>query len=136
MTGDDNPDLEHDIIGVSAQDYLVKGYVGGRDLSRAIHHAEERQRVVNKTTMLARDLAESHARLKKQAKHLQRKKRKLKRMNELAGEFVDNVSHDLRTPLTVITDYVSLIREGVVGDVNDDQADMLQKVVVRRKATV
>ncbi|MEO1496110.1 MAG: hybrid sensor histidine kinase/response regulator [Planctomycetota bacterium] len=131
LTGDDNPELERQIFAVGAQDYLVKGYVGSRDISRAIHHAVERQHSVNEIESLASDLAESHALLKRQAELLQKKNVKLKRMNELAGEFVDNVSHDLRTPLTVITDYVGLIREGVVGEVNDQQAEMLRKVAVR-----
>jgi two-component sensor histidine kinase len=41
---------------------------------------------------------------------------------------VDNVSHEFRTPLTVIKEYVSLIREGIVGAVSEEQSKMLHVV--------
>ena len=41
------------------------------------------------------------------------------------------MSHDFRTPLTVIKDYIAIIREGMVGDVNSEQQEMLDKISVR-----
>jgi hypothetical protein len=38
---------------------------------------------------------------------------------------LDDVSHEFRTPLTVITEYVSLLRDGIVGCVDPEQRRML-----------
>jgi PAS domain S-box-containing protein len=59
---------------------------------------------------------------------LKRKNRKLAKLYRTAFEFVDNVSHEFRTPLTVIKEYASLVREGLVGAVSDEQQRMLTVV--------
>jgi PAS domain S-box-containing protein len=59
---------------------------------------------------------------------LQKKNRRLARLSRTAREFVDNVSHEFRTPLTVIKEYASLVRDGVVGAVSDEQKSMLTVV--------
>ncbi len=43
-------------------------------------------------------------------------------------QFVDNVSHEFRTPLTVIKEYVSLIRDGLAGEVTEQQREFLDIV--------
>jgi two-component system phosphate regulon sensor histidine kinase PhoR len=50
----------------------------------------------------------------------------LKELDQAKTEFVTNVSHDLRTPLTSIMGYVELIKR--VGEVNDQQTDYIQRV--------
>lgn len=42
-------------------------------------------------------------------------------LSHRVAEFAGHVSHSLRTPLTVIKEYASLLQEGVVGPVNDQQ---------------
>ncbi len=54
-----------------------------------------------------------------------------KRLAELVAmkdEFVANVSHELRTPLTAIREGVSLISDGVVGPINEEQKDFLDTI--------
>ena len=42
------------------------------------------------------------------------------------SEFTSMVSHELRTPLTVIKESVSIVYDGLAGDVNDDQKSFLE----------
>jgi len=56
--------------------------------------------------------------------------RKLEEMTERAHRFVDDVSHEFRTPLTVIREYSSIIAEGLGGPVSPQQAEWLQIVDV------
>jgi two-component system NtrC family sensor kinase len=50
----------------------------------------------------------------------------LKEVDKLKGEFVNTVSHDLRSPLTAILGYVELIERA--GKVNPQQAGFIQRV--------
>jgi len=46
--------------------------------------------------------------------------------------FISNVSHDLRTPLAAIEQYVGILLDGLAGDLTDDQKNYLD--VVRRSS--
>ena len=59
---------------------------------------------------------------------LARQNRKLEDMTERAHRFVDDVSHEFRTPLTVIREYSSIIADGLGGPVTRQQSDWLQIV--------
>lgn len=131
LTSLDDEDLQETIIASGGQDYLVKGETTGEEIKRAIQHAIQRQQAFNEKLGLMSQLAKSYSLLEEQAELLRKKNRRLQRLNKTAHEFVDNVSHDLRTPLTVIKDFVGLIREGLVGEINEEQRSMLDKVAVR-----
>ncbi|HEV3302160.1 MAG TPA: histidine kinase dimerization/phospho-acceptor domain-containing protein [Planctomycetaceae bacterium] len=45
--------------------------------------------------------------------------------------FTEKLAHDLRTPLTVIQEYAALMREGLVGDLNDEQQRVLDVIADR-----
>ncbi len=131
LTGSDDQRMEDKILQAGAQDYLVKGELGGRAVVRTALHAIERKRSSEEMKSLVKQLRQSHDLLEDHAKLLHRKNHRLRRLYKTAQEFVDNVSHDFRTPLTVIKDYVSIIREGMVGEINPEQEEMLDKVCVR-----
>lgn len=53
---------------------------------------------------------------------------KLKKLDESKSEFISIASHQLRTPLTVVKGYVSMILEGSFGKISATQRDSLDKV--------
>jgi signal transduction histidine kinase len=55
--------------------------------------------------------------------------RALIRSNRVKREFLGAVSHELRTPLNAILGYASLLREGMVGAVSDEQSGLLDRVL-------
>src|SRR5579859_108621 len=59
-----------------------------------------------------------------------RRRSKRPRSSEMAA-FTEALAHDVRTPLTVIQEYAALMREGLVGDLNDEQQRVLDVIADR-----
>jgi signal transduction histidine kinase len=51
----------------------------------------------------------------------------LKEMDELKSDFVSTVSHDLRSPLTLMRGYATMLE--MVGDLNDQQQNYVHKII-------
>ncbi|NIS80584.1 MAG: GAF domain-containing protein, partial [Anaerolineales bacterium] len=54
--------------------------------------------------------------------------RALQQANQAKSQFVSQVSHELKTPMTSIAGYADLIRKGTVGPVTDRQAQFLETI--------
>jgi signal transduction histidine kinase len=76
-----------------------------------IERALEKQRLSLENKRLLRELKESNEKLKEVAK--------------TKSAFTSMVSHELRTPLSALKESVSLVSEGVVGEVNEEQKSFL-----------
>ncbi|MGE4003924.1 MAG: response regulator, partial [Planctomycetaceae bacterium] len=131
LTTLDDKEVEFTSLSVGAQDYLLKDHATPHNLERAIYHAIQRQQYVVENQRLLAEVEFSRELLLDQKELLKRKNQRLRRLYKTAHRFVDNVSHEFRTPLTVIKDYVSLVREGMVGEVNAEQCRMLDIAGVR-----
>jgi signal transduction histidine kinase len=120
LTGLASDETALDSLNHGAQDYLVKDNVTPEILERAIRYAVQRQNSLAMRRLL--DQVQANERV------LEKKNRRLARLYKTAHRFVDNVSHEFRTPLTVVNEYVSLLRDGIVGPINDDQKRMLDVI--------
>ncbi|MCP4887220.1 MAG: hybrid sensor histidine kinase/response regulator [Planctomycetaceae bacterium] len=120
LTGLDDESVAMQALDVGAQDYLRKSELTAEGLIRALRYAIQR----HQNSVMRELVEELHA----SREMLRTKNKRLEELNRHAHQFVDNVSHDFRTPLTVIKEYVSLISEGIVGDVNAEQCRMLNTV--------
>jgi phosphoserine phosphatase RsbU/P len=99
LSGQDDEALAIKALHQGVQDYLVKGDISRGELDRAMRHAVERQ-------ALLRSLEISR-----------------KQQLEFKNQFLSHVSHELRTPLTCIYQYVTILLDGLDGDINHDQRD-------------
>ena len=59
-----------------------------------------------------------------------RAEEELRKAYSLQTEFLNNITHEVRTPLTAVQGYIQMILEGVIGPVSDEQAALLKKVLV------
>ncbi len=50
---------------------------------------------------------------------------RLKELDELKSDFISLVSHELRTPLSVMREAVSLLKDGILGEIGDKQREFL-----------
>ncbi len=88
------------------------------------------QAIENST--LYEQLWKSHRELEMKVKErtlqLAKANEELLRMNRMKSDFVSNVSHELRTPLTSIKGYASLLGEGKLGPMTEDQKKRLLRI--------
>jgi signal transduction histidine kinase len=71
---------------------------------------------------------EQREKMEKIAKELEVANEHLRVLDKQKSEFVSIASHQLRTPLTAITGYTSMVLEGTYGPVSDKVNEILQKV--------
>lgn len=109
MTGLDDEALVIKAAREGAQEYLVKGEVDGKTLSRVMRYAIERRRLMAELEQSTRKLQASEASYRKMNEEL-------RKANEIKDDFVANVSHELRTPLATISNVLGNARAGVWGN--------------------
>jgi signal transduction histidine kinase len=114
---------------------LVIGYADVAEESTRLHDSamllrlEESLGVVVENKMLDEENTHVLAQLK-------RSNQKLKALDEAKDEFISMASHQLRTPLTSIKGYLSMVLEGDVGDVTPQQQTMLSQAFVSSQRMV
>jgi len=102
LTGLDDEALAAEAMKEGAQDYLIKGQIENRALPRALRHAIERQRMRVDTEQIR------------------------KQQLQLKDEFLSHVSHELRSPLTAIYQFVSILADGLAGELRPEQSEYLR----------
>lgn len=70
------------------------------------------------------------------SKELTRANAELKRLDNAKSEFISIASHQLRTPLTAIKGYISLILEGAYGENADKTDDALNKIFLANERLI
>jgi signal transduction histidine kinase len=101
LTGLDDEALAAEAMQEGAQDYLIKGQIETRALPRALRHAIERHRMQTETDLI--------------------------RTNQMQfkDEFLSHVSHELRSPLSAIYQFATILLDGIAGELNPAQHEYL-----------
>ncbi len=74
--------------------------------------------------------------LESSTRQLTRTNNKLIALDETKDEFITMASHQLRTPLTSIKGYVSMVLDGDVGEINDQQRKLLNQAFISSQRMV
>src|ERR1700737_1909495 len=101
LTGLDDEALAATAMKEGAQDYLIKGQIENRALPRALRPAIERPRMQTENDLI-------------RTQQLQFK-----------DEFLSHVSHELRSPLTAIYQFVTILQDRLAGELNVEKNDHL-----------
>ncbi len=105
LTGLDDETLAAKALKEGAQDYLIKGQIENRALPRALRHAIERHRMQSETDLIRNQQL------------------------QIKDEFLSHVSHELRSPLTAIHQFASIMGDRLVGELNIEQEDSIRIIL-------
>jgi signal transduction histidine kinase len=105
LTGLEDEAVAAEAMKKGAQDYLIKGQIENRALPQALRHAMERQRMQAEADLM--------------------RKNEIK----LRDDFISHVSHELRSPLTSIYSFNSIIADGLAGQTTPQQDEYLQIIL-------
>ncbi len=111
MTSGGSEKIAGEVLRAGAMDYIPKDRVSGDSLVRAIRNATHKAR-------LEHDLLEKNA-------HLLESNNLLERRASEISNFYHKVSHEIKTPLTAIRMFVSILHEGLTGPLTDEQREIL-----------
>ncbi|MFG0317841.1 MAG: ATP-binding protein [Planctomycetota bacterium JB042] len=112
LTGNSSTEVAIEALRLGAADYVDKARLSRDALRRSVRNALEKRALV---------LERSKARQK-----LERTVEELKRRNHEIRSFYHTLSHELKTPLTAIQEFVALVLDGVAGPINDEQREYLE----------
>jgi len=105
----DDEELAVGAMKEGAQDYLIKGQIENRALPRALRHAVERHRMQTETEIIRTQ------------------------QMQFKDEFLSHVSHELRSPLTAIYQFVTILLDRLAGEVNLEQHNYLEIILRNAK---
>jgi signal transduction histidine kinase len=105
LTGLNDEELAVRALKEGAQDYLLKGQIASNSLVQSMRYAIERHRLQAETEQV--------------------------RLQQIAlkDEFLSHVSHELRSPLNAIYQFVSILSDGLAGACNPQQQEYLQIIM-------
>ncbi|MGH7634752.1 MAG: sensor histidine kinase, partial [Gemmatimonadaceae bacterium] len=67
--------------------------------------------------------------LEEQNMHLARVIAELRNQDALKTQFLANISHDLRTPLTAVITHAEIMRDGILGELTERQAESITGII-------
>lgn len=103
LTGAGDRRVEQRAMRMGVADYLVKGSFDAELLSRVLRYS-----------------------LQRKAMEMQRIQHLIE-VNRSKDEFISLASHQLRTPATVVKQYIAMVLDGYTGEISPDQKVMLEK---------
>jgi signal transduction histidine kinase len=132
LTSRDDEKLALDLVERGAQDYIVKGTMDIKFLPRILCYAVLRKKMElelkkskEELEIQAWGLKKTNEGIKVLYKELEKKNDQLKQLDTLKSQFVANVSHEFKNPLAAIQGALSIILDGLVGEMNTEQTEMI-----------
>lgn len=94
-----------------------------QEMAVAIQNVKSYQKIANFSQTLQREVEEATTQLRES-------NQRLRELDEAKDEFISMASHQLRTPLTTIKGYLSMLLDGDAGELNESQKQFVDQAYV------
>ena len=111
MTGQEGEQAAIEALRSGASDFIYKGALTKSALCRTVNNGIEKSRLLRLNESRVQELEVANSLLRKRNDEIQR--------------FYHTVSHEVKTPLTAIQEFVSIVHDGLAGEVQDEQKIIL-----------
>jgi len=127
------------IIGYMFMGEHIKNDYAGRDI-RVVKSISDELVIGIENALSLQEVKDLNAHLEQRidaaTKELRTSNAQLHRLDEAKDEFISMASHQLRTPLTSIKGYISMLIDGDAGKVSKEQQHLLQEVFISSERMV
>ena len=103
-------------VKFQVSDFFIKSDINQKSLRRSVGNAIEKGQLQRGIRERRRELMLANKELERQTTEIQC--------------FYQTVSHEIKTPLTAAREFVSIVHDGLLGPINDEQAEVLQHAIV------
>lgn len=115
LTGSGNESIAVSALHSGFSDYLAKRSLSASSLKRVIDNVTEKYRLTKQSEAYRTDLEGAVE--------------ELAARNGEISTFYHTLAHELKTPLTGAREYVSIVRDGIVGAVSEEQTELLTSAI-------
>lgn len=124
--------IKNKLVGLMVLGRKKSGDMYNNEDVRVLKIMGSQAAIAIENSLLYEEMKDFNKKLEQEVKistfHLRVANDKLRKLDEAKSEFISIASHQLRTPLTVIKGYVSMILGGSFGDISGDCKESLSKV--------
>jgi len=122
MADKGNEEFSTQAMREGAYDYIIREEGFENALSTVIYNALKTFRAAKERERLQKEIAAKKV-------ELEAANRKLKELDRIKSDFVANVAHEFRTPLTIIKGNTDMVVKGSLGKITPQQKEMLDGAI-------
>lgn len=113
-----------ELVGLYNLGPMLSGRVYNREEVRLLH-------LLGQQAAVAVENARLYQKVQRQAEELAAALAQLQQLDRLKSEFIENLSHELRSPMTIVRGYAEVLGSGELGELTPEQQQAVS-VIVRR----